>query len=175
MTTAALVAPGVLDTPGAVPYPDGMDIITDPAKLPADRAKLPGDTLIGPAVWAALQRVELATVYRNHTLAGQRRTQGTTKRGDMPAPVQVIGQTPVWTVADYRAWAAARPGRGAGAGRPRRDGPPPVRQRVGLPVACPHCHHEITAADLKAAKAAGQLATTAQAGRPQLVTAGAGS
>jgi hypothetical protein len=40
-----------------------------------------------------------------------------------PRPDRMFGRTPVWTedqYAEIRAWAAARPGQGAGGGRPAR-------------------------------------------------------
>lgn len=172
MTAAAVVAPGVLDTPGAAPYPDDMDVITDPAELPADVAAIPDDTQVGPQVWAALQGVELSTVYRNNTLASKRRVSGTVKAGDMPEPARHIGQTPVWAMSAYRAWQAARPGKGAGAGRPRRPGGPAKRERASLPLECPHCHKEITAAQLRAARPAGEAGRARQAGRRRPARAG---
>jgi hypothetical protein len=173
VTAAAVVAPGVVDTPGADPYPNDMDVITEPAELPADVASIPDDTQIGPAVWAKLQGVALSTVYRNNTLAGKNRAAEKPKPGDMPAPVRHIGQTPVWPIGgdgSYRAWEASRPGKGAGAGRPRNpDGPKP-RERATLPINCPHCHHDITAADLASARAANAAGKTRPAGRTRPAT-----
>ena len=124
-------------------------MITDPAGLPADHSVLDGDTLIGPAVWAVLQGVQLSTVYRSTGLANKRRAAGTPKPGDMPEPAKMAGQTPLWTVSAYREWEVSRPGRGAGSGRPRKHDGPRMRPRVDLPVECPHCHREITEADLR--------------------------
>jgi hypothetical protein len=146
-------APAVLDTPDAAPYPDSMDVVTEAAELPPDREAIPDDTQIGPAVWAALQGVALSTVYRNNTLASKRRAAGTVKAGDMPEPARHIGQTPVWSMSAYRAWQAGRPGKGAGAGRPRRPGGPAKRERASLPLDCPHCGEEITAGQVRAARA----------------------
>jgi hypothetical protein len=153
-------------TAAAVPmYHNGMDVLTDPAELPADVDSIPGGTQIGPEVWARLQGVALATVYRNNTLAGQRRKVRAVKPGDMPEPARHIGQTPVWPMDAYRAWQASRPGKGAGAGRPRRPGGPAKRERASLPLECPHCHREVTSADLVKARAktakAGQMARVA--------------
>jgi hypothetical protein len=131
-----------------------MEVITDPAKLPADPSAIVDDTLISPAVWAALQHVELSTVYRNNTLARKRRAASILKPGDMPEPDETVGQTPMWLMSAYRAWDASRPGRGAGAGRPATRTGPRVRHRVELPISCPHCKHTITEADLAAAKKA---------------------
>jgi hypothetical protein len=155
---AALAAPGMVSMPGADAYPTGMDMITDPGKLPADRKTIADDTLINQAVWAALQGVELGTVYSNTTRSNKRRAAGNPKAGDMPAADETAGQTPMWRMSSYRRWEAARPGMGAGAGRPRGSargsGPRVRRPRVELPISCPHCKHEITAADLVGAKAA---------------------
>jgi hypothetical protein len=154
MTAVVEFAPGVVTTPGADPYPNDMEIITDPAKLPADRAAIPGDTLINPQVWAKLQGVQLGTVYSVYAKSGKRRAAGEPKAGDMPAAEETIGQTPMWSMATYRAWDESRPGRGAGAGRPPVRPEGFVRHRVELPISCPHCKHEITKTDLDAAKAA---------------------
>jgi hypothetical protein len=113
-----------------------MEIITDPTLLPEDRAAIPDDTLINPAVWAKLQGVELSTVYRNNTMANKRRADGTSKAGDMPKADQTVGQTPMWFMSSYRAWDASRPGMGRGAGRPRKSTGPRERHRVELPITC---------------------------------------
>lgn len=41
--------------------------------------------------------------------------------GRLPAPDGRLGVTPWWRPATIREWQAARPGRGAGGGRPVRD------------------------------------------------------
>jgi hypothetical protein len=148
MTAILDFAPGMLTVPGAYPYHNGMDIIPDPAALPKDRSAIPDDTLITPAVWAALQGVTPASVLSNKSKHDRRRGTPEARPGDMPpASRHRIGQTPTWTMGAYRAWDAARPGKGKGAGRPvTRTGP---RARVTLPISCPHCHHEITKDDLR--------------------------
>lgn len=45
-------------------------------------------------------------------------------RGVMPAPDGRSGRSPWWHLSTIDAWLAARPGRGAGGGRPRKDGTP---------------------------------------------------
>lgn len=40
-------------------------------------------------------------------------------RNDFPAPAMTVGRSSLWSPADVDAWHAARPGRGAGGGRPR--------------------------------------------------------
>lgn len=47
-------------------------------------------------------------------------------RGQMPAasPCPCCGHAPTWARADVEVWVAARPGRGVGGGRPRKDAGP---------------------------------------------------
>ncbi len=124
-----------------------MDILTDATQLPKDPAKLPDDAVINAAVWAALQGVELPTVYRNKTKADRRRGTPDERPGDMPAEDGRFGHGPYWLMGTYRAWSAARPGKGAGAGRPVGTGHGRA-VKVKLPIVCPHCQHEITRQDL---------------------------
>jgi hypothetical protein len=138
---------GGLDSPGVSPYPMDMDIITDRAQLPKDPSKLPDDAVINLAVWAHLQGVELATVYRNKTKSDARRGTDAARPGDMPAEDGRFGHGPYYFMRTYRAWEAARPGKGAGAGRPVGSGKGRA-VKVALPVTCPHCKHEITRDDL---------------------------
>jgi hypothetical protein len=68
----------------------------------------------------------------------------------MPAEDETIGRRPYWRMGTYREWQAARPGKGAGAGRPpgsktRKAKAPTV---VELPICCPHCSREIRGMDL---------------------------
>jgi len=41
-------------------------------------------------------------------------------REDFPAPAQTYGRVALWRPRDVDKWHAARPGRGAGGGRPRK-------------------------------------------------------
>lgn len=41
-------------------------------------------------------------------------------RGYLPEPDAQLGQSPGWAPETIAAWLAARPGKGAGAGRPRK-------------------------------------------------------
>lgn len=71
---------------------------------------------------AARTGLAVSTVRAYHAEATQRRREGTSRPGDLPAPDQVIGASPAWLVATIDQWVANRPGRGAGAGRPRKPG-----------------------------------------------------
>ncbi|MEU6033988.1 hypothetical protein ABZ801_01120 [Actinomadura sp. NPDC047616] len=128
---------------------DRVALLTDPDALPRDREEIPDDTLINLSVWAALQGVKKATVDSNRVRSEARRRAGEPKPGDMPPCDRTINKSPMWRMSTYRAWAASRPGKGAGAGRPKgtrkRIGP----RKVALPVECPHCGHKITSADLR--------------------------
>jgi len=42
--------------------------------------------------------------------------------GRLPAPDVMLGQSPGWAPATIDAWVTQRPGKGAGAGRPRKLG-----------------------------------------------------
>lgn len=51
-------------------------------------------------------------------------------KGSIPVPDGRLGATPWWSPDTIRAWAAARPGRGVGGGRPRRSN----EKRVTAPI-----------------------------------------
>jgi len=143
--------PGGVYPPTGVAYHDGMDILTDPKTLPRSAkglTALPDDTLIGVSVWAALQKVDRATVLRNRVRAAEHRTAGKPRPGDMPDETTKVGQSPVWTLGQYRAWEKSRPGAGVGGGRPKGSGRGRAPRTARLPLTCPHCGHKVTAADL---------------------------
>jgi len=73
---------------------------------------------------AHLAGVEVVTARTYHTRATANRRAGTPKPGDLPAPDQVFGQSPVWTRDTIDTWLKQRPGRGAGGGRPRKTDRP---------------------------------------------------
>jgi hypothetical protein len=161
VTFTAGSAPARLRPGGAFPYPrpsgigaypEQVGIWTDPEKLPADRAAIPDDDLISIQVWAKLQGVGLSTAYSNNSKSARRREDGEARAGDMPAPDDHAGQTPMWLMRTYRAWAKSRPGSKGTSGTGTRGGRGRGKQ-VRLPFACPHCHHEITEEDLDAAQA----------------------
>lgn len=174
MTLSSTPQPGRVDLPGPGVYPNGMELLTDPANLPRDRSAIPDDAVINIAVWAKLQGVAESTVHRYRSLgearrraekdhqaamatyeqhrqefeAGTRKREpkppaepavGLPKRGDMPAEDTTVGQSPLWTMRTYRAWAAARPGRGQGGGpKPGTARPRPKRHaRLPITVTCP--------------------------------------
>lgn len=55
-----------------------------------------------------------------HQRASRNRRAGKPRPGDLPEPDETFGRSPVWTDETISAWIAARPGRGAGGGRPPR-------------------------------------------------------
>ncbi|QYC54386.1 helix-turn-helix DNA binding domain protein [Microbacterium phage Pickles13] len=55
-----------------------------------------------------------------HQRASRNRRAGETKPGDLPAPDETFGRSPVWSSDTVTEWIASRPGRGAGGGRPPR-------------------------------------------------------
>lgn len=61
-----------------------------------------------------------ATVRTYNGQAAQRRRAGTARAHDFPAPVDRIGNSPLFDPAAVRDWFDHRPGRGAGGGRPRK-------------------------------------------------------
>jgi hypothetical protein len=138
-----------------------MGILTDPAKIPADRSKIPDDDLIGTEVWAALQGVTMNTFYgqlsrsrahRKHD-AGHPDEESAVRPGDMPESDERAGNAPLWYMRTYRAWEKQRPGQASSLGKTGRGsrGGRGADKVVRLPIECPHCHHEITGADLDAA------------------------
>jgi hypothetical protein len=59
------------------------------------------------------------TVRTYNGKAAHNRRQGTAKPHDFPAPVDRIGNSPLFDAREVRDWFDHRPGRGAGGGRPR--------------------------------------------------------
>lgn len=60
------------------------------------------------------------TVRNYHQVAERRRRDGGIRPGDFPPPDMRYGRSPVWKASTIKRWAANRPGRGAGGGRPRK-------------------------------------------------------
>lgn len=56
-----------------------------------------------------------------HQRAARNRRDGKTRPGDLPAPSETFGRSPVWDADTITEWIATRPGRGAGGGRPPRS------------------------------------------------------
>jgi hypothetical protein len=136
-----------------------MRIHAEIASLPADRDGIADDDLVTGPVWAHLQGVEMSTfnsmltrarVHRRHD-AEHPGEKPQAVPGDIPDPDEYAGRTPMWRMGTYRAWEARRPGKasnrgksGAGSRGGRGTGRP-----VRLPIECPHCHREITEADVE--------------------------
>lgn len=59
-----------------------------------------------------------------HQRAAKNRRAGSPRPGDLPAPDNTFGRSPVWTEQTVADWIAARPGRGVGGGRktPNQEG-----------------------------------------------------
>ena len=57
-----------------------------------------------------------------HQRAARNRRASKPRPGDLPPPDETFGRSPVWTESTISAWIDARPGRGAGGGRPPREG-----------------------------------------------------
>jgi hypothetical protein len=142
-----------------------MDILTDPEKIPADRSQIPDEALIGTEVWAALQGVTMNTFYSQLSRSRAHRKhdaehpgeEPAVRPGDIPERDDRAGNAPLWRMRTYRQWEKSRPGKASSlgkAGGPGSRGGRGAGKVVRLPVQCPHCHHEITAADMDAAAAA---------------------
>lgn len=144
-------------------YPSGlgvgdtqdMGILTDPGKVPADRAAIPDDDLIGTEVWAVLQGITMKTFYGQRSRSQANRRNDAARPGDMPDADEHAGNAPLWYMRTYRAWEKRRPGKSSSLGKAGRGvrGGQGAGKPVRLPVECPHCKHQITAADLEAAEA----------------------
>lgn len=155
-------APVPLRRPGAPAYPHRMRIHTQVAELPASRDEIADGDLIGAAVWAHLQNVEMSTFHsqlsrsRRHRLhdAAHPGEKPQSVPGDIPDPDQPAGRTPLWLMSTYRAWEGQRPGQSSSRGKTGAGsrGGRGANAQVRLPLQCPHCRHEITEADVEAAE-----------------------
>lgn len=79
-----------------------------------------GSTLLSISAIAAAFGLAETTVRTYNGQAAQRRRAGTAGPHDFPAPVDRIGNSPLFDPAAVRDWFDHRPGRGAGGGRPRK-------------------------------------------------------
>lgn len=61
----------------------------------------------------------VSTVRTYNGKSAQKRREGTAGPHDFPAPVDRIGNSPLFDSREVRDWFDHRPGRGAGGGRPR--------------------------------------------------------
>jgi hypothetical protein len=78
------------------------------------------DDLVDTSGAAALLGVEPTSVTRYRA-----------RREGFPEPLRHFGGAPVWTREQILDWAASRPGRGAGGGRPKKE---PVLEPVKAPA-----------------------------------------
>ena len=62
--------------------------------------------------------VSVGSARTYHTRASANRRAGEPKPGDLPAPDNTFGRSPVWKQTTIDRFLATRPGRGAGGGRP---------------------------------------------------------
>lgn len=70
---------------------------------------------------AAVIEVGIDSMRVYHARALKNRRAGKPRPGDLPAPTETFGRSPVWDADTITAWIDARPGRGAGGGRPPRQ------------------------------------------------------
>lgn len=130
---------------------DGIILLQSADEVPANRDEIPGEALINIDVWAFLQGVSKATAQQNRSRHNARRGTPEARAGDMPPEDKTIGRSPFWLMASYRTWDANKPGKGAGAGRPKGTGgkyPPRAPRTLQLPGACPHCGTTVRRKDL---------------------------
>jgi hypothetical protein len=142
-----------------------VSILTDVAKLPRDPRRIKDDDLIGVRVFARLLGVQVTTFQAELTRTRARRRhdqdhpdeprQAGRSGRDVPEPDEYAGRTPLWRMATFREFQKNRPGQSATVGKtgPGSRGGRGTGSQVRLPIACPHCHHEITQAQLEAAEA----------------------
>lgn len=93
----------------------GQDVNVEGTKLMTgvlEVAKAEEPTMLTMADVGELLGVDVATV-RRYRMADR-------ARYGFPEPDGVLGRTPWWSRATIDAWVAARPGKGAGAGRPKK-------------------------------------------------------
>jgi predicted DNA-binding transcriptional regulator AlpA len=83
-----------------------------------------GRQLIDMEEWARRQGVKVESVRRKRVEAERRRRENRSRPGDIPPADKMFGQSPAWYESTYEAWAASRPGRGAGGGRPPKNPQP---------------------------------------------------
>lgn len=82
---------------------------------------------------AALYGLSTSTVRTYNGQAAIARRNGTAKAHDFPAPIDRVGNSPVFDALAVRDWFDHRPGRGAGGGRPpktpAKDRPTPTPRK----------------------------------------------
>ena len=71
--------------------------------------------------WEWAQPLDLADAADHLGLSYATLRRYRSQDASFPAPDVTVGQSPAWWATTLDAWQAARPGRGAGGGRPRKD------------------------------------------------------
>lgn len=61
--------------------------------------------------------VSVGSIRVYHQRATKNRKDGNVRPGDLPAPDQHFGRSPVWKASTIKRWETKRPGRGVGGGR----------------------------------------------------------
>ena len=69
---------------------------------------------------AARINVGVDSIRVYHQRAVKNRRDGNPRPGDLPAPDDTFGRSPVWKLRTIEKWEARRPGRGVGGGRKPR-------------------------------------------------------
>lgn len=70
---------------------------------------------------AGAYALTVPTVRTYNGKAARNRREGTARPHDFPAPVDRIGNSPLFDAREVQDWFDHRPGRGVGGGRPRRQ------------------------------------------------------
>lgn len=90
----------------------------------------PRDVTLSIAEIAERYGLAPSTVRTYNGKSAVSRRRGTSRSHDFPAPVDRIGNSPLFDAEQVRHWFEHRPGRGVGGGRPRTQTPKPLQERT---------------------------------------------